>query len=58
MEAMTLKQLRDKAQALLDSGVSEDTPVFSDGCDCIGEAQDLVLKGPFSENSSYILLER
>ncbi len=40
---MTLKDLIEQAQNLLYKGVSPDAVVFSEGCDCDGEADQLVL---------------
>lgn len=35
---MTLKELRDAAVKLLEDGVSPDTRVDTEGCDCVGPA--------------------
>lgn len=38
---MTLQQLHDRAAELLKT-MPPETPVYSDGCDCTGEAADLI----------------
>jgi hypothetical protein len=43
---LTVKELLDKLQALLDAGCSPHELIFTDGCDdCIGHASDVAFAG-------------
>lgn len=51
MGTMTLKlqELRDRLQALLDQGTDPGTHVHTEGCDCDGEAVDVVVENGSGE---------
>ena len=47
---LTLGKLAEQVKALLEQGVDPNTPIYSEGCDCTGEADELVYT---AENQIY-----
>lgn len=52
---LTIQELRNKLQALLDAGCPPDELVYTAGCDCDGKAGDVTFD---AEIGSGVMIER
>ncbi len=55
---MTLQELVDELGKKLAEGVSPDTPVYTQGCDCNAEVAVVAMKALPNGEKPYVYLER